>query len=176
VEVDRLGEGLCGRSRPGHFRGVATVVAKLFNIVEPDIAYFGQKDAQQAVIIKRMASDLDMAVSIKVVPTVRDADGLALSSRNRYLTPGERRDAGVLYQALLKAKRLVEEGERQSEKIIEAMRKLIEDVPSARVDYIAIVHPETMEEIETIESQALVALAVYIGKTRLIDNMVVKPG
>jgi len=101
---------------------------------------------------------------------------LALSSRNRYLTPGERRDAGVLYQALLKAKRLVEEGERQSEKIIEAMRKLIEDVPSARVDYIAIVHPETMEEIETIESQALVALAVYIGKTRLIDNMVVKPG
>ncbi len=176
VEVERLGEGLCGRSRPGHFRGVATVVAKLFHIVGPDIAYFGQKDAQQAAVIKRMAADLDMAVSIRVLPTVRDADGLALSTRNRYLTPGERQDARVLYQALMRAKSLIEEGERHSEKILEAMRKLIQSVSSARVDYIAVVHPETLEEIETIELQALVALAVYIGKTRLIDNLLVAPG
>ncbi len=175
VEVTKLTEGLCGASRPGHFRGVTTVVTKLFNIVQPDAAYFGQKDAQQATVIKRLVKDLNMDIEVKVLPTVREVDGLALSSRNQYLSPAQRQAARILYQSLERAKTLVEEGERNSAKIIQAMREMIGSVPSAEIDYIAIVHPETMEEVARIEREVLVALAVHIGPARLIDNMLMKP-
>ena len=151
------------------------MVTKLFNIVQPDAAYFGQKDAQQATVIKRLVKDLNMDIEVKVLPTVREVDGLALSSRNQYLSPAQRQAARILYQSLERAKTLVEEGERNSAKIIQAMREMIGSVPSAEIDYIAIVHPETMEEVARIEREVLVALAVHIGPARLIDNMLMKP-
>lgn len=172
VVVEKVTERLEGRSRPGHFRGVATVVNKLFNIVEPARAYFGQKDAQQVVVIKKMVSDLNMNVEIIVVPTVRESDGLAMSSRNIYLNPQERQAATVLFRALSLAESLWREGERDAEAIREAMVSLIKEEPLAEIDYVSIAHPETLEELVRIDGPALASLAVRIGKTRLIDNIV----
>lgn len=172
VEVRKVTERLCGASRPGHFRGVATVVTKLFNIVEPDVAYFGQKDAQQVVVIKRMVADLNMNVRIVSVPTVREADGLAMSSRNTYLSAPERQAALVLSRALALARQKLEGGERDAGKIIAAMRDLIMREPLASIDYISISDPEDLTEMAQVKAPALVALAVKIGRTRLIDNII----
>ncbi|MBU3912139.1 MAG: pantoate--beta-alanine ligase [Candidatus Omnitrophica bacterium] len=172
VNVEGLTKGLCGASRPWHFRGVTTIVTKLFNIVSPDIAYFGQKDAQQAVVIKKMARDLDMPVRIKVMPIARERDGLAMSSRNAYLNPAERSQAPALYKSLRLARDLYKRKERDPEKIIAGMRKLIEREKHARIEYISIVDPETLVGVKRISGKTLVALAVRIGKTRLIDNVV----
>ncbi|MDD4980872.1 MAG: pantoate--beta-alanine ligase [Candidatus Omnitrophica bacterium] len=173
VVVRDLSDCLCGKSRPGHFKGVATVVAKLLNIVNPDIAYFGQKDAQQAFIIKKMAQDLNMPVKIKIMPTVRDKDGLALSSRNIYLSRSERRDAVILSQALNLAKEMVRQGKKKSTQIIGRMRRLISAKKSVSIQYISIVDLENLRPLDKIKDKALIALAVYIGKTRLIDNIIV---
>ncbi len=172
VVVEKVTERLEGKSRPGHFKGVATVVNKLFNIVEPTRAYFGQKDAQQVVVIKRMVSDLNMNVEIVVVPTVRESDGLAMSSRNVYLNQQERQAATVLFRALTLAESLWCRGERNAEVIKGEMVSIIKKEPLAEIDYVSIAHPETLEELSTIEGPALVSLAVRIGKTRLIDNIV----
>ncbi|MDD4894195.1 MAG: pantoate--beta-alanine ligase, partial [Candidatus Omnitrophica bacterium] len=159
----------------GHFKGVATVVAKLFNIINPDISYFGQKDAQQAIIIKKMVEDLNIPVRIKVMPTVREKDGLAMSSRNKYLDKKERADAAVLYQALRMARDLISHGVTDSLSIIRKMRQLISSKKSARIQYISIVNPLDLSGVNTIKERVLIALSVYIGKTRLIDNIVVSP-
>jgi pantoate--beta-alanine ligase len=174
VYVEELSNLLCGKSRPGHFRGVATVVAKLFNIVGPDNAYFGQKDAQQVVIIKRMAVDLNIPVKIRVVPTIRERGGLALSSRNLYLSSEERKDALVLYASLKLAKKLVSSGVRNAAGIISAMKRLISSKKSARIDYIAVVDPDNLKPVKRISNGSLTAVAVWIGKTRLIDNICLK--
>lgn len=174
VEVQGLTEGLCGAKRPGHFRGVTTIVTKLFNIVKPDRAYFGQKDAQQLAVIKRMVADLDMDVEVVGCEIVRDADGLALSSRNTYLSEDERKQAPVLYKSLVKAKEAIEKGERVSENIIELIEDTIRDAKDATIDYVEIVNNETLKPVEKIEEEVLIAIAVKIGKTRLIDNMVVR--
>jgi pantoate--beta-alanine ligase len=171
VDVEGVSKQLEGACRPGHFRGVATVVAKLFNIVQPTKAYFGQKDAQQVVVIKRMVADLNMAVEIVVVPTVREGDGLAMSSRNIYLSPEERKAATVLFRALTLARQLRLGGEKDAGKIRRQMTALIQKEPLAKTDYVSIVDAETMEELNLIERSALASLAVRIGKTRLIDNM-----
>ncbi len=171
VEVEKLSEPLCGGSRPGHFRGVVTIVTKLFNIIRPHIAYFGQKDAQQAIIIKRMAHDLNMDIEIKVLPIVRERDGLALSSRNQYLNEAERRAAPILYKSLQEAKRMIETEERRSRNIIHRMEEMIKREKLAKMDYVAIVDGETLEERERAEGKVLFALAVWIGRTRLIDNL-----
>ena len=173
VEVDGLSDGMCGRSRPGHFRGVATVVTKLFNLIRPDVAYFGQKDAQQAVIIKRMVADLNMDTEIKVLPVVREKDGLAMSSRNEYLSSEERKSATVLYRALLKGRDEIIAGEKSVSEIKKKVSEIIESEKPARIDYVAIVDPETLNEKLTVDGPALIAVAVWIGKTRLIDNIVV---
>ena len=172
VVVERLEERLCGKSRPGHFRGVAVVVLKLLHLVSPDIAYFGQKDFQQTVIIKRMISDLSMDVAIKVLPIVRNAAGLALSSRNVYLSETEKVDALCLYQSLTKAQSMVKDGVFDAKKIIVEMEKIILAKSSAIIDYISIVHPETLEDAPEARSGNVVAVAVRIGKTRLIDNVI----
>lgn len=171
VIVEELSRPLEGASRPGHFRGVATVVAKLFNIVQPDRAYFGQKDAQQAVVIRRMVRDLNFPVEIVVCPTVREPDGLALSSRNTYLNPQERQAATILFRALQAAKARYEAGERDGERLREAMREVLRGEPLARVDYVSVADPETLEELSRVEGPAFLSLAVYIGNTRLIDNL-----
>ncbi len=171
VEVEKLGQPLCGRSRPGHFRGVATVVAKLLNIVSPHIAYFGGKDAQQALLIKRMVNDLNMNLEIKVLPIIREKDGLALSSRNAYLNPDERQVAPVLYKSLQAAQRMLNSGERDSQKVIQRAEEMIKREKLARIDYISIVDGETLEDRERIGGKTLLALAVWIGRTRLIDNL-----
>jgi len=172
VEVAGLSDGLCGSFRPGHFRGVATVVLKLFNIVSPDNAYFGAKDAQQAAIIKKMTADLNLPVRIKVLPIVRDADGLALSSRNRYLDRLQREQALCLFRCLREASRMVRAGERDLSRIKEVARRLISVCPQAEIDYIEIVDPLTMLPLKSIsKGKCLIALAVRIGKTRLIDNI-----
>ncbi len=172
VEVYGISDCLCGKFRPGHFKGVATVVDKLFNIVMPDTAYFGQKDAQQAIIIKKMAEDLNIPVKIKVMPIVREKGGLAMSSRNIYLNKDERKDAAVLYQALILAKNLIRQGVTESSEIIRKMKQLINDKQSARIQYISIIDPEDLRPVKKIRDKALVALSVRIGKTRLIDNIV----
>jgi len=174
VEVEKVTEGLCGASRPGHFRGVATVVTKLFNIVTPDVAYFGQKDAQQAAVIRTMVRDLSMPVEIRVCPTVREEDGLAVSSRNTYLSPEERKAATVLYRALGHGKALIESGERDAARVRGAMRELIESEPLARVDYCEVVDAESLAPVSYIEGNVLLAVAAYFGSTRLIDNMAVE--
>jgi pantoate--beta-alanine ligase len=171
VDVEKVTERLEGTSRPGHFRGVATVVAKLFNIVQPTKAYFGQKDAQQAVIIKKMVADLNMGIEIVVVPTVRESDGLAMSSRNIYLSSGERQAATILFRALTLARQLSQGGEKDAGKIRRQMTSLIEKEPLAQIDYVSIADAETLEELNLIDHPALASLAVRIGKTRLIDNM-----
>lgn len=172
VSVEKVTERLEGAIRPGHFRGVATVVAKLFNIVQPDKAYFGQKDAQQVVVIKKMVAELDMNLEIVVVPTVREADGLAMSSRNVYLNPQERKAAPVLWKSLTLAQKLWRQGEHNAENMRQQMTFLVLKEPLvAKVDYISIADPETLEELKEIKQSALVSLAVRIGKTRLIDNI-----
>jgi len=173
VEVGKITERLEGTSRPGHLRGVATVVAKLFNIVQPDRAYFGQKDAQQLIVIRKMAADLDMNLEIVAVPTVREADGLAMSSRNTLLNPEERKQAAILYQALTLAQKLYSEGEKDAKKIYRQMTALIQQQPLAEIDYISIADAETLDELDRIKPPALVSLAVRFGKARLIDNVVV---
>ncbi len=170
VEVEKVTERLEEASRPGHFRGVATVVAKLFNIVQPTRAYFGQKDAQQAIVIKRMVADLNMDLEIVVVPTVRESDGLAMSSRNTYLNPEERRAATILFKALTLAKELWQRGEKDADKIRRQMASLIRKEPLARIDYVSIADAATLEELEAVDRPALASLAVRIGKARLIDN------
>jgi pantoate--beta-alanine ligase len=172
VEVAGLQDKLCGRSRPGHFKGVATVVLKLFEIVRPDYAFFGQKDAQQVVILRRMAEDLNVDVRIRAMPIIRDPDGLAMSSRNAYLSAEERRAALVLAKSLEEARWMFEKGERAAGPIRERLCRTIAGEPLARVDYVEIVDPSSLEPLERIDGEALVALAVYVGKTRLIDNSI----
>ncbi len=172
VEVGEVAERLEGASRPRHFRGVATVVAKLFDIVQPDKAYFGQKDAQQAIVIQKMVVDRNLNLEIVAVPTVREPDGLAMSSRNTYLNPEERRAATVLYQALSLAQQLWSQGEKNAQTIRQEMTDLIQKQPLADIDYISIADAETLDELDTVRPPALVSLAVKIGKTRLIDNVV----
>ncbi len=172
VEVGQVTERLEGALRPGHFRGVTTIVAKLLNIVQPTRAYFGQKDAQQAIVIKKMVADLNMNLEIVTVPTVREPDGLAMSSRNTYLNPEERRAATVLYQALTLAQQLYSHGEKDADKLRQQMTALIQKQPLATIDYVSIADVKTLDELETVNPPALVSLAVKIGKTRLIDNIV----
>jgi len=174
VEVAGLQDKLCGRSRPGHFKGVATVVLKLFNIVRPDYAFFGQKDAQQAIILKRMAEDLNLDTKIEVLPTIRERDGLAISSRNTYLSPEERRSATVLFKSLEKARRIFGEGERAAGPIRKQVLRMIGNESLARVDYVEIINTRTFEAVDRIEGDVLVAIAVFFGSTRLIDNIILE--
>jgi len=174
VEVSKVTERLEGASRPAHFKGVTTVVAKLFNIIQPTRAYFGQKDAQQAIVIKKMVADLNMNLEIIAIPTVREPDGLAMSSRNIYLNPQERQAALVLYQALSLAQKLWSQGEKDAERIRQEMLALIQKQPLADIDYVSIADTETLDELDTVNPPALVSLAVKIGKTRLIDNITLK--
>jgi pantoate--beta-alanine ligase len=173
VEVHGLQNVLCGPSRPGHFRGVATVVLKLFNIVQPDIAYFGQKDAQQARIIQQLVRDLDVPVQVRVCPIVREADGLALSSRNRYLDAEQRQNALVLSRALQEARERVEHGECNANAVCLAMVARIEATPGAALDYAAVVSADTLQPIDRIQGDVLLAVAVNFGPTRLIDNLLI---
>jgi pantoate--beta-alanine ligase len=173
VEVKGLSDKLCGASRPGHFKGVATVVAKLFNIVNPDAAYFGEKDFQQLVIIKKMVADLNMDVRIVSMPTVREPDGLAMSSRNSYLSKEERSRATAIFRSLKLAKTLAGSGIRSAVKIKSMMAKLMK-ASKLKIDYISISDPQTLEEKKAVSGKTLVAVAAYAGKTRLIDNIVVK--
>jgi pantoate--beta-alanine ligase len=175
VEVTELQKVLCGVTRPDHFRGVATVVLKLFNIVGADRAYFGQKDAQQALIIRRMVRDLDVPIDVRIQPTIRESDGLAMSSRNRYLSPVDRQHATVLYKALEQIKQQVAGGERSVAILEKTMTNLIAQTPGARLDYAQIRDTETLESLETLDRPTLAALAVYFGTTRLIDNTLLTP-
>ncbi len=176
VEVEELTRDLCGASRPLHFRGVATVCAKLFHIVKPHFAVFGQKDAQQVLVIKRMVRDLNFDMKIRVGPIVREKDGLAMSSRNTRLSPEERQDAVCLSQALVLAREKIREGERSASRIIEAMQRHIASRDRTRIDYIRIVDPLTLESAGTVDRDVLVALAVFVGRTRLIDNAIIRVG
>lgn len=173
VKVDKITEGLCGDSRPGHFRGVCTVCTKLFNIVQPDAACFGQKDAQQAAVIKRMVRDLNMPLEIVVCPTVREADGLAVSSRNAYLSRQHRLDASLLYKSLKAAETLITQGEKDVDKVVCKIRNVLSEKNSIEVEYINVVDLKTLEPVERIKGENLVAVAVKIDSTRLIDNIVV---
>ena len=172
VEVKGFDKTLCGATRKGHMRGVATVCMKLFNIVRPHLALFGEKDYQQAVMIKRMVSDMNLDMEIIFSPTIREEDGLAVSSRNIYLGKEEREDAPILYQALLSGKKTIENGEKKPKKVIMKMRKLIEGKKTARIEYIEIVDKEKLNLVDRIETPVLIALAVYFGRARLIDNIV----
>jgi pantoate--beta-alanine ligase len=171
VDVEELSGKLDGRSRPGHFRGVTTVVSKLFNIVQPDMAFFGQKDAAQVAVIRKMVRDLNLDVEIVVCPIVRESDGLAMSSRNAYLNPEQRKQALVLSQALKKVEKLAVQGERNSEKLIGAGKQAIAEEPSVRLDYFEVVNPDTLEQVADVSEGALVAVAAFVGTTRLIDNL-----
>ena len=174
INIEKVTERFEGKFRPNHFRGVTTVVAKLFNIVEPDRAYFGQKDAQQLLVIKKMVTDLNMNLEVVTVPTVREPDGLAMSSRNIYLNSKERKAALVLYQALTKAQQLFTKGEKNAKRLREQMIDLINEQPLASIDYVSIANAETLDELNEVNIQALVLMAVRIGKTRLIDNIMLK--
>ncbi|MFC2165601.1 pantoate--beta-alanine ligase [Acidobacteriota bacterium] len=171
VEVHNLQNKLCGKSRPDHFRGVCTVVLKLFNIVQPDFAFFGQKDAQQIVILKKMIQDLNCDVKIIALPIVREHDGLALSSRNVYLNPDQRQAALCLHKSLQEARQMIDSGERESVLILQKMKKIIRAEPEAHIDYLAIVHAASLERTDEISDDSLIALAVFFGKVRLIDNL-----
>ena len=175
VQVARLVDTLCGPLRPGHFDGVATICTKLFNIVQPDAAYFGQKDAQQLAVLKRIVRDLDMPLRIAGCPTVREPGGLAMSSRNAYLSPAQRAQATCLYRGLRAARARIVGGERDSALVAAAVREVIEQAGPARIEYISVVDPESMQPIAEIAGPVLVALAVRVGPARLIDNMVVDP-
>jgi pantoate--beta-alanine ligase len=170
VEVESLSQGLCGAARPGHFRGVATVVLKLFNQVEPQTAVFGEKDYQQLVVIQRLVADLDMPVTVIGRPIVREPDGLAMSSRNTYLNPEERAAALCLFRGIQAARNLAAAGESSRDRIVGAVREIITHTPYTRIDYVALVDPETLQEVETIRGEARLLLAVWINRTRLIDN------
>lgn len=174
VEIEQVTRPLEGAARPGHFRGVATVVAKLFNVFQPHRAYFGQKDAQQVIVIKRMVQDLNFNLEIVVCPIVRELDGLAMSSRNANLSPEARRQATCLYQALLAAKDAFEQGQRDANELRAAMLSVIEPADLARADYVSVAHPDTLAELEMVEDRALLSLAVFVDGVRLIDNMVVQ--
>ena len=175
VKVEGLSERLDGHSRPGHFRGVATVVSKLFHIVEPDLAVFGQKDAAQAAIIRRMVCDLNMPVEIEVAPIVREPDGLAMSSRNAYLDTKQRKQALVLSRALKCVQETFERGERSSAKLIAAGGMILEEEPDVRLDYLSVVDPDSLEPVDNISGDTLVAVAAHVGTTRLIDNFILRP-
>ncbi len=175
VLVEQLSGVLCGKFRPGHFKGVATIVIKLFNIVNPDIAYFGQKDAQQAIIIQQMVKDLNIPVKIRVLPIVRESDGLALSSRNKYLTVKQRQDATVLFEALKKAQTIIAHGMISSAGLIRAMRGVIRKKKTARIQYIEVVDLNELRPVKLIRDKVMIVLSVLIGKTRLIDNIIAKP-
>ncbi len=174
VEVNNLTEKLCGLARPGHFRGVTTVVTKLFNVVEPDIAYFGKKDAQQVLIIKKMVQDLNMNLKIATVPTVRESDGLAMSSRNSYLSPAERKAAPVLYKSLKLAQELIESGEKDTEKVLNVLNSVIKEEPLAEIDYVEVLRLPELVHMPVLDGEVLLALAVRFGTTRLIDNLMVE--
>jgi pantoate--beta-alanine ligase len=173
VDQSDLPAKLCGEFRVGHFRGVMTIVTKLFNIVKPDIAYFGQKDYQQALIVRRTATDLNLEVGVKVLPTVREEDGVAMSSRNIYLGPKQRKDAACLITALRHAEDMVNNGESSASKVVAEMKRVIRKVKGTRVEYVAIVNSDTLEPVKEIKGKTLIALAVRIGKARLIDNVIV---
>jgi pantoate--beta-alanine ligase len=173
VSVEGLSEKLDGRSRPGHFRGVTTVVAKLFNIVQPDFAFFGQKDAAQVAVISKMVRDLNFDVRIVVCPIVRESDGLAMSSRNAYLNPGQRKQALVLYRSLMRVQNLVDRGETSASRLRVAGTQVMAEEPAVKLDYFEIVDRETLDPINDVSSGALVAVAAYVGSTRLIDNLIV---
>ena len=175
VTVEELSDKLDGRSRPGHFRGVTTVVSKLFHIVEPDVAFFGQKDAAQVAIIRHMVRDLDIPVEIVACPTVREPDGLAMSSRNAYLNPQQRKQALVLYRSLMRVKKRTEEGEHNAARLIAAARDEFASEPSVRLDYFEIVNPDRLDPVDDVSKGALVAVAARVGTTRLIDNILL-PG
>ena len=172
VEVEALTRPLEGALRPGHFRGVTTVVAKLFNATQPDKAYFGQKDAQQAAVIRQMTRDLNFPIEIVVCPTVREADGLALSSRNKYLEGDDRKAATILFRALSAAKDIYEAGERNAEKLRRKMKEVLESEPRAQIQYVSCADYDTLEELAVIQGKTLLSMAVFLGKTRLIDNFV----
>jgi pantoate--beta-alanine ligase len=176
VEVTRVGEKLCGEFRPGHFRGVATVVLKLFHIIQPDRAYFGEKDAQQLAVIRRMARDLNLAVEVMPVPTAREADGLALSSRNQRLSAEERKIAPILYQALLVSQKLIGSGSTDAMEVKAVAQAVLAQQPGVRTEYLEVVDPEEMQPVERIDGPVRVAAAVWLGSTRLIDNMLCQPG
>ena len=172
VDMNTLTKGLCGKTRPIHFRGVCTVVSKLFNIVQPDKAYFGQKDAQQLAVIRHMVSDLNFGIEIVGCPIVREADGLAKSSRNTYLSAEERTAATVLHKGLTAGEELLRSGEKNAAKVVAEIRKVIENEPLAKIDYVELVDWNTLKPVETVSGEVLCAVAVYIGKTRLIDNFI----
>jgi len=174
VEVEELSKKMCGRSRPTHFRGVTSIISKLFNIVVPDHAFFGEKDYQQLIIIKRMVEDMDFQIEVFGLPTVREFDGLAMSSRNKYLNEKERKTATILPRALQLAKKEIEGGERDKQKILLRMRSLIGSEPTVRLDYVVMANPKTLEEVKKIKGELLIALAANLGKARLIDNIFVK--
>lgn len=176
VTVDKLTEPLCGRGRPTHFRGVTTVCTKLFNIIGPDLAFFGQKDAQQAIVIKRMVADLNMPLHIVVCPTVREASGLAVSSRNKYLSDRQKEDAANIHKSLEECRRMVGDGVVEAGPIIAGMRAILQEVPSIETEYVSIVDAETLKSVEKASGKILVAVAVRIGSTRLIDNILVDAG
>lgn len=171
VNVERITTGLCGAARPTHFRGVTTVVAKLFNIIEPELAIFGEKDYQQLAVIKRMVDDLNMNVKIIAHPTVREEDGIAMSSRNKYLNPEERKNALVLHRSLLHARDRVKSGEKSAAKIRDEVVEMISETPGSVIDYVEIVDADELEPIEQFNAAAVMALAVKFGATRLIDNI-----
>ena len=173
VDVGEIAKPLEGKARPGHFRGVATVVCKLLALVRPDRVYFGQKDAQQCLVVKRLNADLDLGAQIVVVPTVREPDGLALSSRNLYLSPEQRRAAPVLYRALQAGRRLVEDGVSDADVVRRRIREIVGGEPQARIDYVSVADACTLRELDTVDRPALASLAVYFGETRLIDNITI---
>jgi pantoate--beta-alanine ligase len=171
VTVEKLTESLCGKFRPGHFRGVTTICAKLFNIVVPDLAYFGQKDAQQAIVIKKMVADLNMPLQIVICPTVRHQDGLAVSSRNQYLTEQQRKDATLIYKALQKCREMIDSGATDTKSVIAEMHQILDKPPAINIEYASIVDAETLQPVDPIDGEIFVALAVKIGNARLIDNI-----
>jgi len=174
VHVAGMTEKMCGASRPGHFDGVCTVVAKLFGIVRPDAAYFGEKDAQQLAVVRQMARDLNLAVEIRACPLVRDADGLATSSRNQHLSAPERASALVLGRVLAQTRERIEAGERDAASVADGVRRLVGEEPGVALEYVAVVDPDTLADLERIEDRALVALAARVGRTRLIDNVLLR--
>ena len=175
VRVEGISDRLDGVSRPGHFHGVATVVAKLFNIVQPDIAFFGQKDAAQVAVLRRMVRDLNMPLELAVCPTLRESDGLAMSSRNRYLSPEERQQSLVLSRALQAVESLAKNGEQNASRLLEAMQQVFRTQPTVRIDYLEVVDPATLLPVENTRLGTLVAVAAYVGATRLIDNLLLPP-
>jgi pantoate--beta-alanine ligase len=171
-----LGQRLEGRGRPGHFHGVLTIVAKLLHVIAPDLAVLGQKDLQQAVLVRAMVRDLSFGVRIEVAPTVREPDGLALSSRNAYLSPEERAQAPALFRALRAAERVLERGERRAERLREVMRRVLEQAPDLEPDYLAVLREDDLADVDEVRGPAALAVAARLGRTRLIDNVIVRPG